>query len=1182
MSFQPPNIDPRSYEQIVAQTEELAQKFTPWRPRSDGKPDAGRGLIRIFGRLASLASDRLNRVPQKNFLSFLDLIGTQIQPPQPARVPLSFHLVAGSPPDALVPGGTQVAVPPAEGQEEEVVFETERDLVLTTAKLQAAFVREPKPDLYSDRTSLATSTLEDTAFPVFVGEQPIEHYVYLAAEELFGIPENKRIVLKFDSASATDLEKLFGTWSYWDGNSWQPLNDADLSLNVTTRKLQVAIEKAPLPVTQNVHGVEARWLRVALKPSELANSSLPSIATISLNATLQVDATVPDSCFANQSALDISKDFYPFGEQPRFNDTFYIASQQAFAYANSRIAIAIELSDDRPVKANNVELLWEVWNGSNWQTLDSQLNFSDETQALTQAGKIEFDLPSPIGLATVNGENNYWVRTRIVKGNYGEAAQTRQRQTTDDPPQPMYDQYGHPIYEYVPESFAPPSIKSLKLSYTYNSGDRPLSACLAYNDFKFVDGLRELNFKTVLASAVKKGDTRVELETVTGLKAGDRLQIAPNSKNSGTYDIEAIDVSEKRIVLAQPPERNYNKNTSVSCCFLPLRLTEDRNPTLYMGFDRPFPNRAIALYAWVEPPKPGEIADAIEKNDVTAPPELVWEYASAEGWKLLGVRDETTAFRDRGMIRFIGPSDFASSSEFGQSLYWLRVRWQSGQFLVHPHCQGLLTNTVWASQAITIAEEILGSSDGNPNQKYLTSQIPVLLGEQLQVLEPTVPSSTERAKIEEVEGSDAIEIVEDEAGKVEGAWIKWHEVPDFYGSGPSDRHYVLDRLAGEVRFGDGQAGKIPPQGRNNIRLAPYRTGGGVRGNQPAESIIELKTSVPYVDRVTNLVPASGGGDRESWERLQERGPKALRHRDRAVTVEDIQDLAYEVSTQIARAKAIAPHFDPIDGLASLPIYQISLNGPGEIRVQLSNLPDRLTLEVKINGPGRSIPYAAKSLNHTDALLTYTVTPEQFALGKEWTVTLKNLGASMQEKAQIKISYPTGSKTDEFQAVGIESQEDNNPYKSVTDAGRVELIVVPRIADRQPTPSLSLLEQVGRYIRARCAPGMDVRVTEPVWVEVTVEAGIVPISQLGGDRVKEAAAIALVNFLHPLTGGATGEGWEFGRRPHLSDFYAVLEKIEGVEYVDSLSFASSPSLDEMPANRGDRFLIYSGTHQISLI
>jgi len=122
-----PPIDKRSYEDLVAETEQLAQQLSDWRPRTDGQTDAGGALIRIFARFAELVVDRINRAPDKSYLAFLNLIGTSLIPPQPARVPLTFQLAANSPVDAVVPAGTQAAAPPPDGSSDEMVFETEQD-----------------------------------------------------------------------------------------------------------------------------------------------------------------------------------------------------------------------------------------------------------------------------------------------------------------------------------------------------------------------------------------------------------------------------------------------------------------------------------------------------------------------------------------------------------------------------------------------------------------------------------------------------------------------------------------------------------------------------------------------------------------------------------------------------------------------------------------------------------------------------------------------------------------------------------------------------------------------------------------------------------------------------------------------------------------------------------------------
>ena len=77
--------------------------------------------------------------------------------------------------------------------------------------------------------------------------------------------------------------------------------------------------------------------------------------------------------------------------------------------------------------------------------------------------------------------------------------------------------------------------------------------------------------------------------------------------------------------------------------------------------------------------------------------------------------------------------------------------------------------------------------------------------------------------------------------------MRWHAVADLHASGPRDRHYVMDSLSGSVLFGDGQHGLVPPLGRDNVRMTRYRISGGAKGNQAAETVIQLKTTVPYVE-----------------------------------------------------------------------------------------------------------------------------------------------------------------------------------------------------------------------------------------------------------------------------------------------------------------------------------------------
>jgi predicted phage baseplate assembly protein len=119
---------------------------------------------------------------------------------------------------------------------------------------------------------------------------------------------------------------------------------------------------------------------------------------------------------------------------------------------------------------------------------------------------------------------------------------------------------------------------------------------------------------------------------------------------------------------------------------------------------------------------------------------------------------------------------------------------------------------------------------------------------------------------------------------------------------------VMDREKDEVLFGDGLSGLIPPVLPGNIRLTRYRSGGGIAGNQPAQAIKQLVTAVPYIQKVVNWTAADGGSDPESMPETLERGPRLLRHRGRAVTAEDFEDLAQLASREVARARCI-PQLD---------------------------------------------------------------------------------------------------------------------------------------------------------------------------------------------------------------------------------------------------------------------------------
>ena len=86
----------------------------------------------------------------------------------------------------------------------------------------------------------------------------------------------------------------------------------------------------------------------------------------------------------------------------------------------------------------------------------------------------------------------------------------------------------------------------------------------------------------------------------------------------------------------------------------------------------------------------------------------------------------------------------------------------------------------------------------------------------------------------------------------------------------------------------------------------------------------LKSSIPYVAHVANRQPAVGGRDAQSLDDAKLRAPQMLRTRRRAVTADDYEQLAREVSG-VARARCIAPGAQP--GTAG-----VGAPRPGQVQV----------------------------------------------------------------------------------------------------------------------------------------------------------------------------------------------------------------------------------------------------------
>lgn len=992
-----PMLDPRHVDDLLYDLlQSIPDHYPQWKPeggipavRADvlalakDRADVGMALLKMAARMNAIINEQLNRVPQKNFLAFLDFMGIDPAPPTPARAALTFRLAEGAKSPGLVPKGAKVGVVDAE----DVIFEIDVDLDVGAVRAQRLLSLHPGTDQWTDHPLDADGRITGDAL-LFHGdsrEQRIEHTLWIGHHRLLGFGEAFALSVKLKLGAAAAPYAAFLNSLRWEtGTGWVPqpvveIVGNDMSVQFTGMPAIAETEVTAVDAVGREQRHVSRWLR--MRATQAVPRGLPDVLSILVSATQQVVNAAPDLAFFNGSPLDLSKDFFPFGERPKFNDTLYIGNEALFSKSGAKVTLTFKLTDPAALPGPNtkVTLKWEYWDSNTkaWETLA----VDGEARNLTQAGEVSFICPS-IGKVGINGKENYWIRVRITGGNYGVDAQLFPKAGALEQPEKrtLAD------YEYREASYRPPSISVLSISATYKESVAP-EVCLASTANIYRD--------------------------VTTLRP---FQLAESAADSA--------------------------------------------PTLYIGLSGwdVLPTTTIRLYFLLHPRRFDENRPTLQTASPHSPTLLQWQYWNGAAWMPLSIDDETNNFTQAGIVGFDRRPDMAARRLFGERLVWIRATLARGA-RSSPRLGGVFANTAWATQASTIENEALGSSNGETNQEFRFAKAPVLDGEAVEVRELIAPPA-----------DHPVREVRDAAGNVTETWVRWQCVTRLAASGAGDRHYELDRVQGRLLFGDGVNGLVPPAGKSNIFAYRYRSGGGRAGNRSRHTITELKSTYPSVDSVVNHAPSVQGLDQEDLNRVMTRGPHAIKSRGRAVTAEDFEWIGRQASGDVARTRCLAA--------------------------------------TRMGPSGSLIP----------------------------------------------------------------------------STGWVTLVVVPDAADDRPMPDEVMLAQVKTAIKTQCLVNLvdSIDVVGPVYVEISVVVALVPRPGTEDKVAQQRVDARLQAFLHPLRGGESGAGWEFGHSVLLSDLRRVVRETEGVDRVLRIGLSSAvkgqtPTLVPLPAHG----LPCSGTHSISI-
>ena len=1031
MSQPAPPLDTRSAPEIERQLIALMRSLPPTGYKLDGwsefDPASGfatgfsGALTGVFARYAELIIQRLNQVLDKNQLAFLDLLGAALQPPQPAEVPLSFALTAGAL-QARVPAGTQVAVPAGPGQALPIVFETARELMLTPAKLARIISWDASNDRWGDYSAAASPQGVDGK-QLFCGDAPVhlQRGFFLSLDPLFsyGSIGSCELVFTIDLAGGAALDSRTLQINMWDGLQGLPAAlqsssdgtntySGDYTNNLTVSGMIGFADSLLAGPALTIAGVNRRWMSFRLQQGVTDNA---------LSGCVRA-SQVPTVKSIRAGGIGMMGPLPPDGS---FNNTLPVdTSRDFYPFGESpKVGDAWYLGNNAIFSRGNrpgESITLNLWS--------SQVSSPSGATSPSPAPTLQWEY--------WNGSGWRSIGTSV----YGGAASAAN---------------GCQFYDYSRGFSAGGNVV-----FSFDQPPQPTTVNGQSNYWvrvRIIGGSRSFPFGYV-------GTPQGTMATAPALSLnGLSCTYAVDNAVSGhPFTPDAIVLRDGYDDMLVSPDS----------AFRAFPVAPDRGRSVYLGFTLPaalssFPQQTVSLYLELAEIPYGRVTP--DNSTAAIPPRLGWYYWNGSAWDALLVNDGTACLTRSGLIEFLPPADFATRSLFqSDGCWWLRVSWESGDYKFLPRLRRALLNTVPALQLSSISGAVLGSSTGETSQAFQFARTPVLAGPAVEVLEPELPPAAERAALLAEEGADAIAVV---AG-TPGAWVRWHEVTDFYASGPRDRHYVLDHTSGGLRFGDGQHGLIPPAGASNIRAARYQIGGGSAGNVDAGQVTQLRSVLPYVDSVTNWIAASGGVEAEDTASLLERAPREVRHRERAVTVEDYQDLARLASPEVARCLAV-------------PLRDLSVD----------------------------------------------------------------------------------------------------PAGTVPRPGVVSLIVVPNAPTAKPVPSMELIGRVSDFLAGHQLPVVEEVVVGPEYVDVSVSAQIAVAQLEGAGDIGQAARGALDAFLHPLSGGFDGRGWNFGRTPHVSDLYRVLEAVPGVDYVRSLTVALSD--DQRPgAGATGRFLVASGMHRLDLV
>lgn len=275
MSLPVPNLDTRSFQDIVDESKrQIGLRCPEWTDHNVSDP--GVTLIELFAYMTEMTLFRLNQVPEKNHIKFLEMLGLSLEMPDAARTDLRFRIsrwiedVEGAEEhELLLRGGRTVAGTIRTETEESIEFVTDADLRMVRPKM-AFIVAVPRQDeaegekeARGARELPKKALAENEGFNLFNALPQQNDALYIGFEN--DISSNL-VALQADclTAAATGLNEAYPAqvWEVWTGAEWERMElDEDTTFGFN-RSGTVELVFPRNVAERVVAGKKAFWARV--------------------------------------------------------------------------------------------------------------------------------------------------------------------------------------------------------------------------------------------------------------------------------------------------------------------------------------------------------------------------------------------------------------------------------------------------------------------------------------------------------------------------------------------------------------------------------------------------------------------------------------------------------------------------------------------------------------------------------------------------------------------------------------------------------------------------------------------------------------------------------------------------------------------------------------------------------